>query len=312
MARQLSVSVLVPCFNAGRWLVECIESVRQQSFPPLETVIVDDGSDDADTLEILNTYESVQAINVLHKSNGGVASARNAALEAAKGDYVLFLDSDDYLEPNALTVMAAAAEKTGAGFVGAGWRDVDEVGRSLRTVVPGTVSEDYYAAAVNNGMATGGVLNKRRLDVRFNDTMPWEVMEYFLDCLSLGEKVVFLDDVVVNRRQSTRPERLTNKLDHFEPMSMGLFFAERKNKLLAVGAASDERLAALDYRIISCVHGLLYANRYVDAEALARNVRPSRSSTHAKNRLGSFAWCFKVGGIKAARYFVTINRLVGR
>jgi glycosyltransferase involved in cell wall biosynthesis len=308
----LSVSVLVPCFNAGPWLTECIESVRCQGVSAFEIIIVDDGSDDAETVEILSGYENAPGVNVLRKRNGGVTSARNAALDAAIGDYVLFLDADDYLDPNALAVMVAAAERSDAVFVSAGWRDVDEGGRCLHTTVPRTFSEDYYAAAVRNGMALGGVLNKRRLDIRFNDTMPWEAMEYFLDYLSLEKQVVFIDDIVVNRRQSSRPERLTNKLDHFEPMRTGMFFVNRKNRLLALGAASDERLAALDDRIIVCIHGLLYADRYADAEALARNVRLNRSSQHAKYRLGSFAWCFKMGGLQAASYFVTINRLIGR
>jgi glycosyltransferase involved in cell wall biosynthesis len=308
----LSVSVLVPCFNAGHWLTECVESVRLQSFPALEIIVVDDGSDEAETLDILKAYKNVSGIRVLRKSNGGVSSARNAALDVAKGDYVLFLDADDYLEANALGAMVAAAESTGAVFVGAGWRAVDEYGHAMHSTAPGTSSGDYYAAAVTNGVAPGGVLNKRRLDIRFNDTMPWEAMEYYLDYLSHGEKVIFIDDIVVNRRQSDRPERLTNKLDHFEPMRMGTFFVDCKDRLLASGAASDERFAALDNRILNCIHSLLYANRYADATILARSVSRNLLGHYARYRLGSFAWFFKWGGIRAASFFMTINRLIGR
>jgi hypothetical protein len=163
-----------------------------------------------------------------------------------------------------------------------------------------------------NGLAPGGVLNKQRLDFRFNDTMPWEAMEFFLDYLSIEKKVVFLDEIVVNRRQSDRPERLTNKLDHFEPMRMGMFFAGRKQRLVDQRAASDERFAVLDERIIGCIRSLLYADRYQDAAILASYINFRQSRGHATYRLGSFAWFFKVGGIQAASYFVTINRLIGR
>jgi glycosyltransferase involved in cell wall biosynthesis len=309
---SLSVSVLVPCFNAGRWLVECIESVRLQSFRPFEIIIVDDGSDDAETLEVLNSYRSVPGINVIRKSNGGVASARNAALDAARGDYVLFLDADDYLDVNALAAMVAAVESTGAVFVAAGWRDVDKDGRTMHTTAPKALSQDYYSAAVMNGLAPGGVFNKPRLDIRFNDTMPWEAMEYFLDYLSTERKVVFIDEIVVNRRQSDRPERLTNKLDHFEPMRMGMFFVGRKQRLVDLHAASDERFAVLNERIIGCIRSLLYADRYQDAAIMASYINFGQSRGHAAYRLGSFAWFFKLGGIQAARYFVTFNRLIGR
>jgi glycosyltransferase involved in cell wall biosynthesis len=310
-----SVSVLVPCFNASRWLIECVDSVRHQSFAALEIIIVDDGSDEIETLQILKTYKEMSGIRVLRKTNGGVSSARNAALGAAKGDYVLFLDADDYLEPHALGVMVAAAESSGAVFVGAGWNAVDESGRIMHTTAPKALSEDYYVAVATTGMAMGGVLTKRRVDIRFNDTTPWEAWEadeYFLDYLSRGEKAVFVDDIVVNRRQSDRPERLTNKLDHFEPMRTGTFFVGRKNKLLALSAASDERYAALDRRILSSIHRLLYANRYADAAGLAKSVSRNLPDRYTKYRLGSFAWCFKWGGIKAASFFVMINRLVGR
>lgn len=307
-----SVSVLVPCFNAGKWLTECIESVRLQSLPVVEIIIVDDGTDETETLRILNGYENTSGVRVLRKRNGGVASARNAALDAAKGDYVLFLDADDYLDSNAIAVMVEAAESTGASFVGAGWRAVDENGNAMHSAAPKTSSGDYYAGAVMNGLAPGGVLNKRRVDIRFNDTMPWEAMEYYLDCITLEDNVVFIDDIVVNRRQSDRPERLTNKYDHFEPMRMGTFFVSRKDRLMALGAASGERFAALDNRIIICIHRLLYSNRYADAAILARSVNRNLLGKTANYRVGSFAWIFSLGGISAASIFVAVNRLIGR
>ena len=307
---RLTVSVLVPCFNAGRWLIECIESVKKQSFPTLEIIIVDDGSDETETLEILGGYKDSSSVSVLRKANGGVSSARNAALDVAKGDYVLFLDADDYLEPNALEALVAAAEKTGAVFVGGGWRDVDEAGRPLRSIAPKAHSADYFSAVVAIGNAVGSVLQKCRAGLKFNDTMPWEALEYFLDCLSNGEKAVFINDVVVNKRQSLRPDRLTIKLDHFEPLRMGTFFVGRKKKLLALGTASDERFAALDKRILACIHGLLYANRYADGAILAKSVNRDLLGQVATCRFGSFAWFFKWGGVRAAYAFVAINRVI--
>jgi glycosyltransferase involved in cell wall biosynthesis len=252
---------------------------------------------------------------VFRKKNGGVSSARNAALDAAKGDYILFLDSDDYLEPNAIGVMVAAAVNAGAVFVGAGWRDVDEDGRTMRSTTPRRSSMDYYAAVATSGLAVGGVLTKRRVDIRFNETRPWEaweVDEYFLEYLSCEEKVIFIDEIVVNRRQSNNPERLTNKLDHFEPMKTGAFFGGLKERLAVLGVGTEERFAVLDGRILSSIHSLLYAYRYDDATILARNINRDLLGRYAALRLWSFAWFFKWGGMKAARSFVAVNRLFGR
>jgi len=310
----VSVSVIVPCFNAGRWLAECIESVRAQTSPACETIIVDDGSDDQETLDILRSYEGVSGLRVLHKRNGGVSSARNAGLDAAIGEYVLFLDADDYLERDALAVLTAAAAGKSVSVACGGWRTVDESGRNLGCAARREMRADSYVVATK-GLPTGGVLTKFRNDVRFNEANPgeaWEALEYFLDYLTVADNAVFVDDVVVNRRQSDRPERLTNKLDHFEPMQTGRFFAGRKSRLIALGAATDERVAALDEQILGCVHRLLCIGRVAEAATLAGTISRNLSGHYGRHRLGSFAWCLKWGGMRTARLFVMINRFLGR
>jgi glycosyltransferase involved in cell wall biosynthesis len=257
----------------------------------------------------------MRGINVIRKVNGGVSSARNVALDAARGEYLLFLDADDYLESNALSVMIAAIETEGAALVGGGWKAVDEDGQILHSFSPGTSAEDGYVTVAKSGLAVGGVLIKRRTDIRFNETTSseaWEADEYFLDYLSLGERAIFVNDIVVNRRQSNRPQRLTNKLNHFEPMRTGTFFAGCKERLSALGVANAERFAALDKRIVNSIHCLLRAKRYRDAKTLAERVSRNLPPQYARYRVGSFAWFFKWGGIRAGILFVKINRVIGR
>lgn len=307
-----SISVLVPCYNDGRWIVECIASIQGQTYPAYEIIIVDDGSTDAETKAALESLKTVPRVTVLEKPNGGVSSARNLALSAAKGDYVLFLDADDYLEKNALQLMKEASEAAQAEFVQAGWRDVHEDGRPMRSTAPHKESEDAYTSIATSGAPVGGVLLKRRPDLRFKDTMPWEALEYFLDYVSVGGGAVFIDDIVVNCRQSERAERLTNKLNHFEPFRMGQFFAERKNALSQRGMATAERVSALDRRILNCVHSLLRQRRYHEADILAEIIERPLLNDHPAYRLGSFAWTFRWGGSRGARLFVHVNRLIGR
>src|SRR5215218_1807285 len=94
------VSVVIPCYNQAHFLGEAIESVLAQSYKDFEIVVVDDGSPD-NTSEVASRYEEVRLVR---QENRGLAGARNRGLEKAEGEYVVFLDSDDRLMPEALEV----------------------------------------------------------------------------------------------------------------------------------------------------------------------------------------------------------------
>ncbi|MBQ8704673.1 MAG: glycosyltransferase [Bacteroidales bacterium] len=95
-------SVIIPVYNVEPWLRECLDSVLRQTCGDWEAVCVDDGSTDRSG-EILEQYaQRDNRIKAIHQPNGGLSAARNTGLDNAHGDYVLFLDSDDWLEPNTL------------------------------------------------------------------------------------------------------------------------------------------------------------------------------------------------------------------
>lgn len=91
------ISVIVPIYNVGNYLARCIESIIQQTYKNLEIILVDDGSTD-NSSEICDRYEKLdERIRVIHKRNGGLSSARNAGIEIAVGEYLAFVDSDDWI-----------------------------------------------------------------------------------------------------------------------------------------------------------------------------------------------------------------------
>jgi glycosyltransferase involved in cell wall biosynthesis len=92
------VSILMPCYNAEKWLKETIDSALSQTWPNKEIIIVDDGSTD-NSLQIAKQYESA-TIKVISQENKGGSAARNKALECAQGDYIQWLDADDILAPD--------------------------------------------------------------------------------------------------------------------------------------------------------------------------------------------------------------------
>jgi len=97
---NLLVSVIIPCYNQAHYLNECIESILVQTYKQIEIVVVDDGSTD-NTKDIATRYPSVKYV---FKNNGGLSSARNTGIDSSIGDFLVFLDSDDWLLPEAVAI----------------------------------------------------------------------------------------------------------------------------------------------------------------------------------------------------------------
>lgn len=106
MERSPLVSVIVPVYNIAGRLPACLESLRAQTLAGFECILVDDGSTDESGAVCDEFAASFPAARVIHKANGGLSSARNAGLDAARGRYVVFLDADDELAPRALEYAA--------------------------------------------------------------------------------------------------------------------------------------------------------------------------------------------------------------
>lgn len=90
------VTIAIASYNNGKYIERCVESVIHQTYQDLEIMIVDDGSQD-DTMSLLKKYKSDSRVNIVSKENGGLSSVRQMALEKATGDYICFIDADDYL-----------------------------------------------------------------------------------------------------------------------------------------------------------------------------------------------------------------------
>lgn len=102
-----NISMIIPVYNAEQYLKKCVDSVRAQTYGNLEIMLVDDGSTDSSG-ELCDTYaEKDERIRVVHKENGGLVSAWKAGVKECSGEYVSFLDSDDWINPEMLSEMSA-------------------------------------------------------------------------------------------------------------------------------------------------------------------------------------------------------------
>ena len=96
------ISIIVPVYNIEKYLPQCMDSLFSQTASAFEVILVDDGSTDSSGVLCDQYAKQDSRVQVIHKENGGLSSARNAGLDAAKRAYILFLDGDDYLAPNAI------------------------------------------------------------------------------------------------------------------------------------------------------------------------------------------------------------------
>ena len=105
------VSIIIPIYNVEQYIEECLLSAMRQTLKEIEIICVNDGSTD-DSMGIVRKYAREDPrIRIVEKENGGLSSARNAGMDAAKGEYILFLDSDDWILPETLEEIYDSAVK---------------------------------------------------------------------------------------------------------------------------------------------------------------------------------------------------------
>lgn len=132
------ISVIMPCFNAERFVAKAVDSVLNQTYPSVELIVVDDGSTDC-SLDILRSYG--EQIRVLSQSNRGPYPARNSGVKVSRGEFIAFLDADDYWSTDFLEEMFHALKESRAVLTYCGWQNVGLPDRQSDPYIP----PDYEA-----------------------------------------------------------------------------------------------------------------------------------------------------------------------
>lgn len=142
MENNIKISVIIPVYNAEKYLEKCLESIAQQTVNDFELVLINDGSKDSSQqiidafIEKNNRQEQgrISSIQCKVKENAGQAAARNDGLTMAQGEYIAFIDSDDYMEPDYLETLYKAAVENDSEMVTCGYSMVDHKGNLIRKV----------------------------------------------------------------------------------------------------------------------------------------------------------------------------------
>lgn len=191
------VSIVIPIYNVEKYLRSCIDSIIGQSFQDFELILVNDGSIDS-SLEICREYEQRdKRIKVINKKNGGLSSARNAGLSVAKGNYISFIDPDDYINKEYFNILVNEAEENNCDVVVCGYKTVPnniEITPSykLNTVLKGT---DFI-------LSSDSVHSKNELCFVWRYLYKFELINknkiLFNEKIYIGEDVAFNLEVLVN------------------------------------------------------------------------------------------------------------------
>lgn len=211
MEEQLKkISVIIPVYNVEKYLEKCIDSVLAQTYKNIEIILVNDGSTDKSGA-ICDTYKSKKDnIIVIHQTNSGVSVARNNGLKKATGDYIAFVDPDDYILPEMYTLMVDALEKHQCDSVCSSYYLVGKTGKfSYKCVsrlcsgidsVEFMLREDFYTTAVWNK------LFKKECLYKDNNLI------LFPDGITVGEDQLWLYEVcsINNIKMYFFPEPLYN------------------------------------------------------------------------------------------------------
>ena len=214
------ISVLIPCFNVEKYISQCIESVLNQDFQDIEIICVDDGSTDH-TLRLLKEYERQDTrLKVLSQTNKGQSAARNVALNVATSKYTFFLDSDDWLEKEALKALYEQAERTSSDIVicnqklyyeGTGKRGYyrDEILFHKMSESVMTLKDEPRLASII-GVWDRLYLSSILKNTRFIEGLIYEDFPFTLECLVNAKKITLNAEHFYNYRKN-RPDSITTQ-----------------------------------------------------------------------------------------------------
>lgn len=196
------VSVIVPVYNVERYIEKCLDSLVNQTLDDLEIIVVNDGSPDNSEEIVLKFKEKYDNVKYIKKENGGVAVARNVGIKAATGEYVSFVDSDDYLDLDMFEKLYDKAKSTNAEVVMSAYYDEDDDGKYK---VRGNGNMHEYGVSllenpkmvfVNNAFVFSKIYSKELIErkgIEFKKYRIFEDLLFLYTCLMHANKVEKVD-----------------------------------------------------------------------------------------------------------------------
>ncbi|OFZ00607.1 MAG: hypothetical protein A3K10_03660 [Bacteroidetes bacterium RIFCSPLOWO2_12_FULL_31_6] len=222
------VSIIIPCYNAEKYIAETIASVINQTYSNWELIIVNDGSTD-NSIAILNQFlEKEIRIQLINKTNSGVSDTRNKGLEVASGEFVTFLDADDVWHITNLEKKVNFLTSTDYDVVYSYCQMMDENSNTLDEILKGEndpIVEDFLSLKANYNTAPSGVVFKKQVlekikgyDTNLSNNADQDIL---IQTLAQGFKIDVIQEVLWDYR--IHDENMSKNVDVLEKDSLYLF-----------------------------------------------------------------------------------------
>lgn len=199
------ISIIVPVYNVEPYLDKCVESILRQTYQNIEVILINDGSTDKSG-EIVLKYENEDSrIKAIHQDNRGLSAARNIGIKASAGEYVSFIDSDDYVTDDYIqklyeAIVTGDSDLSSASFYNVyGEKAIPSGTRQKRVVSGGVVAKEFLTSVLgNDNRAAWGKLFKREMLIDNNLSFPLgkrhEDLAFLFESFCLSEKISFVGE----------------------------------------------------------------------------------------------------------------------
>ena len=225
--KKANISIIIPAYNAEKTITRCIKSVQAQLYTDYEVIVIDDGSEDKTADMVAQICSEDDRIHLYSQSNHGVSNARNTALSYAAGKYIMFVDSDDLIQPQYMQTYFDAAERENADIVIGGCERHDLETSEIEEIVPkviGDITQDVWGQIAIDSSIYGynwSKIIKRDLiennNIRFNENMySQEDLNFNLDVYDKANKIITIADTgyIYEYRKSNRTPDLTGYINN--------------------------------------------------------------------------------------------------
>ena len=279
------ISIIIPVYNVEKFLCDCLESVIAQTYEQYEVLLVDDGSTDSSAKICKEYCERDSRFRLICKENGGASSARNAGLKEALGEYIYFLDSDDWLEKDALEALIKCARKESADVVFCEAYAVNEKTGEVRT--QNYSYHDFYETGIPHKQMKSMVKNKEfhvvvwllllkkemlmRNHLAFIEGIMYEDVVFTYQVFCLAERAAHVHRVLYNRRYRDDSVMTSKKSERNFLSALRAY-----NEIVSFSESLPEEIESREF-IARCAYNVL--NNY---RALPGKVRKEYVSEYKK------------------------------
>ena len=283
--KDVLISVIVPVYKVEKYIDKCVESLVNQTYGDIEIILVDDGSPDLCAQKIDEWEKKDRRIKALHKPNGGVSSARNFGIEKSAGEYIAFVDGDDYCDPDLYEFLLNLALNENSDLSRCGFIIEDQIKNLIdisgdehakKEIFDKNDYDSMIASAIQTGYSCGSVWNKLYKretmgDLRFDESLSFcEDLWFNYNFIKRASKVVYCDVPKYHYVKRDGSASFTNTTNNYLEVTEKIVSLEEQGR----GKAYNYAVRSFTNAVTICVNGSIeYGEKYINKSDLRKKVK---------------------------------------